>query len=167
MTRSEKCKLFESKGFKYDPETGVIKTNKGKTPKPNLKGYIYLGIRLKGKIINLLAHQFAWWIYYHEIHEDDLLVIDHKDRDRSNNRITNLHLIAKENNTINSEKWENCKGYCFNKRIGKWWARIPLHSKRKSLGYYDTGEEARTAYLTALALYYPDRYNSLREKGLI
>jgi group I intron endonuclease len=41
------------------------------------------------------------------------------------------------------------RGYDFDKRTGKYKARIIINKKRKHLGYYNTPEEARTAYLKA------------------
>jgi len=162
MTREEKCKLFESKGFRYDPETGEITSHRGIVPKPNSRGYIWLGIRLDGKKIQLYGHQFAWWCYYREIQENDELVIDHYDRDPSNNRITNLRLITKLENVINSDRIENCLGYYFHKRIGKWRASIQAEGYQKHLGYFDTEEEARQHYLEQLSIYYPERYKKIK-----
>ena len=168
MTRLEKCRLFEEKGYRYNPETGEIRSHKGKiiTCK-HPRGYIYLGIKLHGKRINLLGHQFAWWCYYREIQENDELVIDHIDRNPSNNRITNLRVTTQQENTINRDWIENCLGYYFHKRTGKWKASIQTEGKQKYLGGFNTEKEARTAYLTALAFYYPDRYKILEEKGLL
>ena len=168
MTRLEKCKLFEAKGYRYNPETGVITGIRGKViTRKHGDGYTRLAIELDGKKIKLYGHHFAWWCYYREIHEDDVLVIDHYDRDPSNNRITNLRVTTQLNNVINRDWVENCLGYYFYKPTGKWKAQIQAEGKQKYLGYFTTEEEARIAYLAALAFYYPDRYNSLQEKGLI
>ena len=161
MTREEKCKLFETKGFKYNLETGVITGIRGKVITGKSQGYIYLGIRLNGKIVSLSGHHFAWWMSYREVPNEDL-VIDHIDRDPSNNRITNLRVTTQQENTINSDRIENCKGYDFYKPTGKWRAQIKVDCKLKYLGYFSTEEEARQAYLAALAFHYPDRYTILK-----
>jgi hypothetical protein len=167
MTRREKCKLFYERGFRYNPETGEITGISGKVITANSRGYIHLGIRLDGKQIKLYGHQFAWWMIYREIHEDDVLVIDHDDRDPSNNRITNLRITTHQENIINCDWVENCKGYDFYKRSGKWRAYIYVDGKQKHLGYFDTEEEARQAYLAALAFHYPDRYETLKNKNML
>jgi hypothetical protein len=167
MTRLEKCRLFEEKGYRYNPETGVITGIRGKViTRKHTQGYIQLAIELDGKLIQLLGHQFAWWMSYREIHDDEL-VIDHIDRNPSNNRISNLRVTTQLNNVINRDWIENCLGYRFYKPSGKWKASIQAEGKQKHLGYFPTEEKARAAYLAALAYYYPDRYNSLQEKGLI
>jgi hypothetical protein len=130
------------------------------------KGYIWLVITLNGKKIGLMGHHFAWWISYRQVPDEDL-VIDHIDRDPSNNRITNLRVTTHQENNINKDCIDNCKGYCFDKARGKWRARIQLEMKQKYLGTFNTEEEAREAYLAALAFYYPDRYKTLEEKGLL
>ena len=167
MTRLEKCRLFEEKGYRYNPETGVITGIRGKVITAKKQGYIYLAITLDGKHIQLRGHQFAWWSHYRVIHEGDELVIDHIDRDPSNNRLTNLRISTQQKNTINSDRIENCLGYYFNEQNRKWLARIQVEGKLKHLGYFPTEEKAREAYLAALAYYYPDRYETLQEKGLI
>jgi hypothetical protein len=168
MTRKEKCELFYEKGFRYNPETGEINGPRGKViTSKHTKGYINLGIGLNGKHIKLYGHQFAWWSYYGEIHEGDELVIDHGDQDKTNNKISNLKLKTQLENQFNSQKWENHNGYYFHKPSGKWKSYIWFEGKKKHLGYFDTEKEAREAYLTALAYYFPDRYKILEEKGLL
>ena len=168
MTRQEKCELFYSKGFRYNPENGDITGIRGKVrTSKHTKGYINLGIGLNGKHIKLYGHQFAWWSYYGEIHEGDELVIDHGDQDKTNNRISNLELKTQQGNLVNRGWIENCKGYYFHKPSGKWRAYIYLEGKRKQLGSFLTEKEARQAYIDALKFYYPDRYKILEEKGLL
>jgi hypothetical protein len=169
MTRTEKCELFYSRGYRYNPETGEITGIRGKVIKRKSKnGYIELHIGPKKDTkIGLFGHQFAWWCHYGEIHEDDSLVIDHDDRVKTNNRLSNLKLTTSEENNLNREWIETSKGYSFCKRSRKWKSSIQVEGKLKHLGYFDTEKEAREAYLTALAYYYPDRYKILEEKGLL
>jgi hypothetical protein len=169
MTRKEKCELFYEKGYRYNPETGEITGFYGrKITTKHSQGYIQLGIAKDGKHINLLAQHFAWWSFYGEIVEDNKdLVIDHDDRIKDNNKISNLKLTTQFKNVVNCHKIENCRGYSFCKRSRKWKSSIQVEGKLKHLGYFDTEKEAREAYLTALAYYYPDRYKILEEKGLL
>ena len=162
MTRKERCELFYEKGYRYNPETGEITGIRGKVVTAKRYGYIYLAVTLDEKHIKLYGHQFAWWSYYQKIHENDILSIDHDDRVKTNNRISNLKLKPYRDNNLNRDWIENCKGYTFYKRNGKWRAQIRIERERKHLGYFDTEQEAREVYLTALKNYYPDRYETLK-----
>jgi hypothetical protein len=166
MTRTQKCELFYSKGYRYNPETGDITSIRGKVITAKKQGYIYLQITLDGKNIKLLGHHFAWWISYREI-PDDELVIDHMDRDRGNNRITNLRVTTHLENNLNSDWIENCLGYYYSKPSGKWRAYIKVDGKKKHLGLFDNEDDARQAYLAALEFYYPDRYTILKNKNML
>ena len=68
------------------------------------------------------------------------------------NRIENLRVLNNQQNQFNSLHY--VKGYSFNKAINKYRAQIGLNGKVKNLGYYDTPEEARAAYLKAKPLYH-------------
>jgi hypothetical protein len=167
MTRKERCELFEKNGFKYNPETGEITGRRGKVITSKRNGYIYLGFKHNKKLINLMGAQFAWWIYYKEIHEGEEFVIDHQDRNPSNNRISNLRLATQLENNINMDRIENCKGYTFHNQAKKWLSRIIVDGEQKYLGGFDTEQEAREAYLAALEFYYPDRYTILKNKNML
>lgn len=79
------------------------------------------------------------------------LQIDHIDGNKSNNFLCNLRVVTPQQNCFNKTK---AKGYCWHKRDKKWMARITLNGKKKSLGYYDSEDEARTAYLNAKKIYH-------------
>lgn len=73
-------------------------------------------------------------------------VIDHKDRDRTNNTRANLRFVSPSLNNFNSEKRSNITGstgITYNKRRCKkpWHARIGGGTTRH-IGYFKTKEEA-------------------------
>ena len=74
--------------------------------------------------------------------------IDHKDGNRLNNAFGNLRVVTQQGNNFNNHV---AKGYCWCRAKGKWQAQIRINNKKKHLGYFDTQEEARVAYLTAKA----------------
>ena len=142
MTRLEKCELLKSKGFTYDKETGKIFGVRGKeiiNKTPN--GYVYL-------THNLFAHHFAWYITYGNV---DFIELDHKNNIRNDNRICNLRIT---NRNQQSQNRKDVKGFYFNKNSNKWCARIGIDNKTIHLGSFNTEEEARQAYLEAKKKYH-------------
>jgi hypothetical protein len=149
MTRLEKCELLKSKGFTYNPETGKIFGVRGKEIiRKNKNGYIIIDINYQNKKYNIYGHHYAWYWVYGNV---DFEMLDHINRDRSDNRISNLRIT----NHIENQQNQDGKGYGFHKRDKKWFAQIWFENKKKWLGYFDTEEEARQAYLSAKLKYHP------------
>lgn len=85
------------------------------------------------------AHRVIWKIV---TGEEPAALIDHKDRDPTNNRWENLREATKSQNNINSTVK---LGIYFDKSRGKWAAGIRLKRKHIHLGRYSTREEALEA----------------------
>ena len=80
---------------------------------------------------------------------DNLPEVDHRDRNRKNNRVENLRWTTHKHNCQNTVG----RG-CF--RHGKRWsASIRVDGQPKYLGMYDTEEEAHAAYLAAKKVMHP------------
>lgn len=135
----------------YDPETGVF-TRKVSTSN-NVKTGDIAGrlvsdgyIRVKVRNIDYYAHRLAWFYVYGTWPKDQ---IDHINRDRADNRITNLRDVSCEQNHQNrSKSSNNMSGYpgvYWNKRRGKWRAHIKHSQNNVHLGYFETIEEAVAA----------------------
>lgn len=81
--------------------------------------------------------------------------VDHIDGNKSNNRIDNLRPASVSQNAWNSKKRVNntsgYKGVSFNApgRERPWMASIGVNGKRKTIGRYETAEEAHQAYCAA------------------
>lgn len=84
--------------WKYDPETGIVLTTRGKATGVVVRGYVRLSARVKGKAVTVGAHCVAWllmtgkWPTKH---------IDHRDLNPTNNRWTNLREATPAQNTQN------------------------------------------------------------------
>ena len=143
MTREEKCKLAIERGYTYNSETGIIYSRLGKIVKTKqTNGYIYMYLYENQKNINLLGHHFAWYCFYRNCNTNQ---IDHINGIRTDNRILNLRNVTSKQNSWNRTK---AKGYYWNKHRNKWQAQIK-GNKSINLGYFNTEEEARNAYLAA------------------
>lgn len=76
---------------------------------------------------------------------DDL--VDHANRNCTDNRIENLRCCSASKNAMNRgviSSYVKYKGIDFNK--GKYRARIKINGKSTHIGYFDSAEEAAMAY---------------------
>ena len=146
----------------YEPATGIF-TRKVRTAR-NVKvgdvagcldgdGYLLIGVQSRVHS----AHRLAWLYVYGEWPEDQ---IDHINRSRSDNRISNLRDVShKQNNQNRSKSSTNTSGHpgvCWNKQRSKWVATITHNYKDIHLGCFNTIEEAVSARKAAEKLYWAD-----------
>ncbi len=79
--------------------------------------------------------------------------VDHVDLNKGNNRIENLRAASRNANQHNRPAQANntsgFKGVGWVRAKGKWRARITTDGRQTMLGYFDTPEEAHTAYADA------------------
>ena len=108
----------------------------------------YHHIRFNGK--RYMAHRVVWCL----AHKSDVpegYSVDHIDNDPSNNDISNLQIVSHRHNLSKDRKGSSSfHGVYWYKAYGKWYARIRVQGKRKSLGYYEDEEDAALAYNAAL-----------------
>ena len=89
--------------LEYDAETGQF-TRDGK-PAGSVKNTGYLNIGVKGRVV--LAHRLAWaWVYG----EEPPKCLDHIDRNKLNNAISNLRDVGHSGNNVNREQRNNSTG---------------------------------------------------------
>ena len=90
------------------------------------------------------------------------LDIDHKDRNKGNNKIDNLRLVTTSENLRNVGKLSNntsgVKGVSFYKSLGKYRAQIFVNGKRFHLGYFTSFEDAAAARRAAELKYWGRNY---------
>jgi hypothetical protein len=146
MEKIELIKKAIERGVRYDPITGLVFGIKGKPITRVSYGYIDIAIIVDGKNRHIPAHQFAFY-YYHKKLPD---IIDHIDRDRSNNKIENLRETTKSKNNKNVMG----KGYYLHNQTGRYCAQITQNYKHIHLGCFDTELEAQEAYTKAKLQYH-------------
>ena len=142
----------------YNPETGVFtwliqcahRNKPGTTAgtRDSKTGYITIGID-NG---TYLAHRLAWF-YMKSVWPRRQ--IDHRDLCRPNNVWTNLRPASHGQNVQNSgarkRNASGLKGAYFSKEKKKWHSRIMCLGKLYLLGYFETSQEAHSAYAAAAA----------------
>lgn len=149
----------------YYPDTGCFYWRKALTPrmKPwdragSVDGQGYVQIKIGGKVKQ--AHRLAY-LYVHGYLPKQ---IDHKNRNKDDNRICNLRAASNSQNSMNkliqSNNTTGFKGVTFHKGTQKYNAKICVTGIRKSLGYFDTAEQAHDAYVKASANVHGEFANS-------
>lgn len=77
-------------------------------------------------------------------------IIDHANGDGLDNRKGNLRICSNRENSANRRSAKNSSskylGVCYEKKRGKWVARITANKKVLRIGYFKTEENAATAY---------------------
>ena len=109
--------------------------------------YGYLQIEIDNKMYKshrVLGHAFGIL----DLHSP--LKIDHIDRIRHHNHISNFRPATNQQNQFN----RGAKGYNWNIQRNKWQAKIMLNGKTIYLGQYDTEQEASQAYQNAKLIYH-------------
>ena len=137
-----------NKLLNYNNETGEFtwkKDHNAMCRKGQVAGVVdkqgYRRIQIYGN--KYAAHRLAWLV----VHKCDpgVLTIDHKDRNKSNNVITNLRVATQKKQ--NENKLPRCKGVS---KVGnRFQARITVEGKTRSLGCFATRKEAEAAYIDA------------------
>ena len=149
MTELEKCELAKSKGFTYCPVSGELKGVYGKLiTKKHSSGYIECRVYYANKPFLIQGHRLVWFLHYGAL---PINSIDHIDGNRTNNKIDNLRDVTHQQNMWNRT---NAKGYAFDKYKKKFCAHIGINRKKKHLGFFNTEQEARNAYLKAKEIYH-------------
>ena len=150
--------------FAYDGEKLVWKN----PTHPRIKAGSIAGYTMGGYVCLELfgrsekAHRIIWEMYFGEIPKG--YVIDHKDGNGLNNRLTNLRLATHAENMRNSKKRKNTtskyKGVTYRKADKKWYAVIQVENKRVHLGSFKTEEEAHAEYCKVASVVFEDFFSN-------
>lgn len=135
----------------YDPDTGIFRSRVTKRGWPagrrvggkDAKGYVVI----KNNDFVVKAHRLAWFI----VHGELPALVDHINGDPADNRICNLRPATKSLNGHNTSKRQTgVSGLAGVRRVtgsDKWVAVITVAGQRKSLGCFDTPQQAHARYL--------------------
>lgn len=120
--------------FSYDPSSGVVYRHGKRFGTPDVRGYLVGTVA--GKSVKV--HRLAWFLHYKQWPQFGL---DHVNRVKDDNRITNLRDVTQKVNVSNTGlRVNNKSGYknvSWDKKRNLWVARKMVDGKYKFLGYYD------------------------------
>lgn len=148
--------------LKYNPMTGIF-TKDSRRRKNVVVGYLhpdgYMRISVKG--VKYLGQRLAWFY----VHGDwPTQHIDHINQNKADNRLSNLRLASRLENSRNRKVFVNnkCgyKGVHFVSNLGKYRAIIKYEGKPIHLGYFHYLDDAALAYNEAATTMFGD-YASL------
>ncbi len=123
----------------YNPDSGDLTWKASGRRAGHIDKYIQ--VRINGRMV--LGHRLGWLLHHGEWPPAHL-EIDHINRDKRDNRITNLRLLTRSKNNRNSAR-SDVGGVCFCKQTGRWKAYVNVNYRQRWLGRYATEGGARLA----------------------
>jgi hypothetical protein len=160
------------KGLWYEKKTGLpwsTKYSKSVAPKGYFK-WFYDGILKRINCIDKAGYHHvtnngittSWYKlvfeYFNGKQDYTNNVIDHKDNNKLNCRIDNLHLVSYMKNSqkrkMQSNNTSGYTGVYYVKSVNRYRTSIGVNSKIINLGYYDSAEEAYQVFLKAKIKYH-------------
>lgn len=150
----------------------VLKTNKNieflidDEDYPKVKAFTWYLSKIGYIVCDIQVNKVKKQIRLHRLLmnvEQKNILIDHINRNRLDNRKSNLRIANKQQNAANSKisirNTSGFKGVTFKKDKGKWKAYIAVNNKQIHLGYYDTANEAAKKYNQSASEYFGEFAN--------
>ena len=110
----------------------------------------YCTVKFKGRVLKY--HRLVWILEIGDIPEG--LQLDHRNGNKIDNRLENLHLVTHRQNNQNKafHRATGRLGYYWNKQAKKWLAKIRINGKSVYLGVFSNENEAQKMYNIACEL---------------
>jgi hypothetical protein len=132
---------------------GRVRNARGHMLSPALvHGYPQVGLYHECKKTSLKVHRLVAMTFFPT--SDLTLEVDHRDRDRRNNMVTNLRWVSHSTNSFNRGKFTGSssrfRGVSWQKQTSKWRVFIQLDGEKKYIGLFANELDAARAYNGAL-----------------
>lgn len=137
----------------YDPDTGEFYRNNSLLNTVDKDGYRTVTVGKR----RYRGHRLAWYLLYGSWPINN---IDHKNRNKLDNRSCNLRQSTYFENNINvgvkSSNTSGVPGVCWDKQKDKWIVQIRVIGKRFYLGHYDDLDLAELVITEARSKYHKE-----------
>lgn len=97
----------------------------------------------RAKLITVLAHHISWWLNKQEWPSD---LIDHEDRNKENNSVSNLRYLSNSGHKANVDTKHGLPIGVKKKKSGYYEAYITFNGKKIFCGSRRSAEEAHACY---------------------
>lgn len=152
LSKERVCELFEYRDGQLIRKITVASNGRAGDVAGTLNKDGYIQVSVDKQIYR--AHRLIFLMHHGYMPK----LVDHKDRDRRNNRIENLRAASSVQNGYNKSMQvtnrSGYKGVSYCKRSGKWQANISVNGKIKFLGRFEFADIAHLAYEMAAAEYH-------------
>lgn len=128
------------------PETGEVLTKGRNKPRGRLSsgGYYRVSVEYNGKVFSKPRSHFIWWAVTGEWPSSE---IDHIDRDKKNDRFSNLRLVTRRENQVNNPtRCDNKSGYKGVHYDRGWVVQLRVKGKKVFCGRYKCIHTAAIVY---------------------
>ena len=140
---------FNGKGYYLNKEKIMM-------PTINTHGYLCICIQKNRKRYDFRVHQLVMIAFENHVIDKHVMVIDHINGIKTDNRLENLRIVTNRFNCsvgiVKNAEYKSSKyvGVSYDKARNKWQSGIKINGKRVALGRYDTEIEASEAYQNKL-----------------
>ena len=118
---------------------------------PNSRGYLVCSLSTNGTHRVYYIHQLIAMAFLNHTPNRQVLVVDHINNIKTDNRLENLQLVTNRHNSSKDTKGTSkYTGVSWHSRDKKWYANIEINRKKIHLGYFTDEAEAALAYQKAL-----------------
>ena len=116
----------------------------------NGNGYFKVNLSKDNKMKHCQIHKLVAMAFLGHTPDGHKEIINHKDRNPSNNHLDNLEVV---DTRYNSTEWRNDVGITWDKSKNRWRSRIRIEGKSTYLGLFKDKQDALDAYQKALNEY--------------